>query len=270
MTRWACRPAALLVAACCLFLASGEATPSHTRDFATDIIYEHAPFAVFSRWVWETALKMNLPFWGTCLGFEQMLLYSSGEQFPGPLTEGWHSMEKFMPLNFSEPLPEGSMFADWPESVKSAAAGNPWTWHAHTLAVSTEDFAKRPAVRDFWQVLATNVDGRGKEFVSVVQARNGLPFFATQFHPEKNANEFEIPFTPSGFTGSLPAHSAGAIDVMNRLGAFFVDQARGFRGFAFNPVEFWAASISNWNPRRPTGIPGFEVFPPHEQLYVFP
>ena len=71
-----------------------------------------------------------------------------------------------------------------------------------------------PPLRSFFDVLATNHDRRGREFISAVEAREGLPIWATQcalvtlhidpnrrdrtsdsipprrFHPEKNIFEW--------------------------------------------------------------------------------
>ena len=42
----------------------------------------------------------------------------------------------------------------------------------------------------FWDVLGTNEDAKGVTFVSLAEAK-AFPFFAAQFHPEKNAYEWE-------------------------------------------------------------------------------
>jgi gamma-glutamyl hydrolase len=47
----------------------------------------------------------------------------------------------------------------------------------------------------FWTPLATNLDKEGVEFISAMEAKN-YPFYATQFHPEKTANEW-TPKLPS-------------------------------------------------------------------------
>ena len=42
----------------------------------------------------------------------------------------------------------------------------------------------------FWQILSTNEDDDGLEFVSLIEAKRGLPIWGSQFHPEKNAFEW--------------------------------------------------------------------------------
>ena len=38
--------------------------------------------------------------------------------------------------------------------------------------------------------MATNVDDDGVEFVSLIEAKGGVPVWGSQFHPEKNAFEW--------------------------------------------------------------------------------
>merc|ERR1711924_250510 len=46
----------------------------------------------------------------------------------------------------------------------------------------------------FFEVISTNQDADGKEFVSLLEARKH-PFYSSQFHPEKNAFECASPGT---------------------------------------------------------------------------
>ena len=41
----------------------------------------------------------------------------------------------------------------------------------------------------FWRPLSTNIDEDGLEFISTLEAKT-YPFYATQFHPEKNTFEW--------------------------------------------------------------------------------
>jgi len=232
------------------------------------------PYGRFGERVFAQATAARMPLWGTCLGFEQLMLLSSGEEHPGPLTPGWdsHTPPLFAPLNLTASLPpDATLLAGFPGELKASAASSPWTWHMHQKSVSIQDFMRRPRLQDMWHVLATNVDRRGKEFVSLVQAKGGLPIFASQFHPEKNANEWEVPADlPDLVNGTLPVHSSGAIEVSNRFAAFFVDQARRFRGFGFAAAEFWASSITRWPLRLAGETPGMDFLPPHMQVYYLP
>ena len=41
----------------------------------------------------------------------------------------------------------------------------------------------------FWKLLSVNTDTEGLEFISTMEAEN-YPFYASQFHPEKNSFEW--------------------------------------------------------------------------------
>merc|ERR1712137_879487 len=77
-------------------------------------------------------------------------------------------------------------------------------------------------LNDFFQVLSTNVDSRGRQFVSTVEAKN-YPISATQWHPEKNNFEWgEI-----GRLGyaAIP-HSSDAVALSQFVASNFVNRAR--------------------------------------------
>lgn len=221
----------------------------------------------FGASVFHAAWKIRMPMWGTCLGFEQMMLYSSGATWPGPLTDGWDAEELFLPLNLTADV--ASLLSNWPAALRQEIAGNPWTWHMHQFGVSPEAFTQLPQLQKSWQVLATNRDRRGKEFVSLVEARGGFPFFASQFHPEKNAYEFEIPANTS-IDGSLPVHSAAAVDAMSRFAFAFIDRAHNFRNFGFTQDEFWKWSIAQWPMTLAGNLKGADWLPKHMQVFYFP
>lgn len=47
-------------------------------------------------------------------------------------------------------------------------------------------------MNNFWNLVSTSTCPDGTEFVSTLEAKN-YPFFATQYHPEKNPYEWRIP-----------------------------------------------------------------------------
>mmetsp|Transcript_58173 Transcript_58173/g.188269 ORF Transcript_58173/g.188269 Transcript_58173/m.188269 type:complete len:353 (-) Transcript_58173:225-1283(-) len=232
-------------------------------------ISEEAPYGSFSSNIFTRALQERMPVWGTCLGFEQLMLYSSGEPAPGPLTSGWASEKIMLPLNLTQQGKVSPLLADWPEDLKRATARENVTWHFHEAGVSTSDFEKSETLSKFWHVLATNVDLRGQEFVSVVEGKDGLPFFGTQFHPEKNANEFEES-SEASLPGGDSVHSAAAVEMAARMAQHFVGRARGFLKFGFTREEFWKWSIANWPMQLAGQLKQFAALPPHMQVYYFP
>lgn len=49
-----------------------------------------------------------------------------------------------------------------------------------------QNSSEHERMRTTWDVLSVNLDREGKEFVSSMEAKR-YPFYATQFHPERNA-----------------------------------------------------------------------------------
>lgn len=218
----------------------------------------------FGNFVFTQAVKHGIPSWGTCLGFEQLFYYSSNESWPGPLSPGWNSTDgpTMLPINVTTSGRQSSLFSDWPTALLQKASREPWFWHAHSWSVSTHDFEKRQVLRDFWDVLAVTSDSRGQEFVSIAKAKK-LPMFASIFHPEKNAFEFQQPSPELAET--LEVHSAGAVDVARRFAATFVAECSKFRGVKFTTANVYEWSIHKWQPvyTAPLG----SMF---EEQYFFP
>lgn len=218
----------------------------------------------FGSFVFEEAVKQGIPSWGTCLGFEQLFYYSSYEAWPGPITPGWNSTDgpTMLPINLTKAGQSSALFKDWPTSLMQSAGKEPFFWHAHSWSVATRDFAQRRKLSDFWDVLAVNFDSRGQEFVSLAKAKN-LPMYASIFHPEKNAFEFQQPSPEIAET--LPVHSASAVEATRRLATAFVAECSQFRGVKFATQDIFKWSIHNWQPvyTAPLG----SMF---EEQYFFP
>ena len=58
----------------------------------------------------------------------------------------------------------------------------------------------------FWQVFSVNHDNEGTEFISAMEAKE-FPFFATQFHPEKNSFEWADGYPAIPHTKYLENHN---------------------------------------------------------------
>ena len=58
----------------------------------------------------------------------------------------------------------------------------------------------------FWQVFSVNHDNEGTEFISAMEAKE-FPFFATQFHPEKNSFEWAVGYPAIPHTKYLGNHN---------------------------------------------------------------
>ena len=101
------------------------------------------------------------------------------------------------------------------------------TLNNHHQGVTPHDFHANPQLPRAFEVLATNLDRKGREFVSVVEGKGGLPVWATQWHPEKNIFEQTRDLPDAGWWPyEAIAHTRAAVAVTQYLANFFVDQVR--------------------------------------------
>jgi gamma-glutamyl hydrolase len=191
------------------------------------------------------------PVWGTCQGYELLLLIMS-ENYDllrsGCSCFGYNAVLEFTPLARSSKL-----LALYGTRQLYQLGVEPMTYNSHDLFVTVEDFYKSKRLRDEMLLLATSTSQNGSvRFVSVVEGAR-YPFYAVQYHPEKNGYDFN-PFVPSN-------HSLPAIEAMQVIISFFANEAR-FSSHTFSsPAE--EAKYSAYNT-----VLGLE--PRIGPLYLYP
>ena len=164
-----------------------------------------------------------------------------------------------LPLVFAEPAASASrLFAGMAPQLKHELATENLTENSHHDGIAPGTFTSNTKLASFYDVLSTNVDFAGVPFVSTFEAKR-YPFFATQWHPEKNAFEW-------GGIGQMGEkaipHSPEAVAVTQYVANFFVGETRksGHR-FATESAET-AALIYNDNAvKDPNGY--------FEQVYLW-
>eukprot|EP00741_Cyanophora_paradoxa_P018082 tig00021037_g17459.t1 len=182
---------------------------------------------------WHTAARLLLheavhanrrgdyfPVWGTCDGFKLLVKIHAA---PKRVFTPCDAENITVPLDFEEVARDTYMFRDAPDWLLDAlqedvAANN------HRFCVSRKRFRDTPGLSAF-RVLTSSVDASGRRFVSTIEARK-LPFYATQWHPEKNAFEW----------GAVAVdHSPQAIRAMQYFAEFLGSEAR-LSPHAFDPA----------------------------------
>ncbi|XP_063062661.1 gamma-glutamyl hydrolase-like isoform X1 [Engraulis encrasicolus] len=188
------------------------------------------------------------PVWGTCLGFEQLLLLTCGED----LLSHTNTTGVSLPLKFTKDAAESRLFRSFPPSLMEALASENITENSHTWSISVENFLRNEALKKFYKILSTNTDGE-TEFVSTMEAYS-YPVYATQWHPEKNAFEWSKPYY---------THTPSAIQTTFYMANFFVNEAKkNFHSFASLDEEE-RHLIYNYNPVFPGVASTFQ------QIYFF-
>lgn len=171
------------------------------------------------------------PLWGTCLGFEELAVLTSGRWV---LTRT-NTSAVSLPLNLT--TNDSRIFQSFPADLMKDLTSQPLTVNAHKWSLSVETFNAVNLLSDFYKVVSTNTDGK-VEFVSTMEAYH-YPFYGTQWHPEK---------TPYVWTRSYIPHSRPAVRASFYTAAFFVDEARkNMHHFQSEEAEK-KALIYNYNP----------------------
>jgi len=179
----------------------------------------NSPYAEASNFMFDMAKKENdagevFPIWGTCLGFEMIVLMANGGQ---PNLKNCLSYDQALPLDVVDGWEDSKLLGQAPSSVLEPLVSQPVTINFHHWCLTVENFTKYE-MENFWRLVSTNIDQEGLEFISTLEAKD-YPFYATQFHPEKNSYEWapKYPYIP---------HSREAVSVSQYFAEFFVDLAR--------------------------------------------
>lgn len=141
----------------------------------------HSAFGEFSLLVFRHALQHNLPTWGTCQGFEQLVQYSSiSPSRPEGLSRDRMDAEPLM-LPLRPAATQNSTFwAYLPPSVEKTLVEQPITINMHVRGYFPRRFKEVEELAAFWkEPVAVGVDKKGVEFVAVAEAQE-KPVWITQ------------------------------------------------------------------------------------------
>jgi len=174
-----------------------------------------------SQFMWNLAINANshrdyFPIWGTCLGFQLISVLVGNESI---LTSGFDSENYPVALSFSPNATSSRLFnpATCPSYVFDALATQPITMNNHQDGVTPSAFSSSKALSSFYRLISTNVDKKGRPFVSTIEAFS-MPIYGTQWHPEKNIYEWN--------TDEQIPHSLSAVFSAQYVADFFVNEAR--------------------------------------------
>ncbi|KAM6908138.1 gamma-glutamyl hydrolase-like, partial [Lycodopsis pacificus] len=203
---------------------------------------------------YELAVEANgrgdyFPVWGTCLGFQQLLYFTSVKtKLSYTNTSG-----VTLPLSFTDETKGSRLFKGFPAELMDDLASESLTVHSHNFGLAVSTYNTNKELKKFYKVISTSTDGT-TEFVSMFEAYD-YPFYGTQWHPEKNAFEWRNPFVP---------HSPSAVKTTFYMAEFFVSEARkSFHRFRSEEEEERKALIYNYRPVHT------RTQRPFEQMYLF-
>ncbi|XP_055876912.1 gamma-glutamyl hydrolase A-like isoform X2 [Biomphalaria glabrata] len=170
-----------------------------------------------ARIIYDLVIQANdrgdyYPLWGTCMGFQVLCFLTQGEN----LLKGTDSNNASWPLNFTSGFRKSRMFGYAPEEIIQILAQQPVTQNEHSYSILLPDF-ENSKLSKFFSKLSTNLDRKGKEFISTVEAKN-YPIYGVQWHPEKNNFNWNPNYVIN--------HNRDAVKVSQYMSDFFVNESR--------------------------------------------
>ena len=155
-------------------------------------------------WRWNSRLFI--------LGLE-ILTYLSNEE-NDPLTR-CNSNDQKANLLLTESYSKSRFGLSSPDDIDLILSEQNVTINFHNWCLTPENFTKLETLKDFWNVLSTNYDENEIQFISMMEAKH-YPFWAVQYHPEKNMFEWTEKYP------NIP-HTQDAVHVAAFHSEFFVE-----------------------------------------------
>lgn len=221
-------------------------------------------FADAARYLLSLAINANqqgdaVPVWGTCLGFEQLLVYLSDQPFTNAVLSPVEAENIFLPLMFQpDAFKSTQLLQQAPSDVIQTYANQNITINMHAYAVLLDTYNKNPTLQQNFHVLTTSFDAQQpnpQQFLSLVEHR-AYPIFGSQFHPEKNVFEWS-----QGHPDQV--HTAEAVRASLFLAQRFVQFCRQNAHQFASEDELSRVLIYNYQPQF-TGVDDHV-----EQTYFF-
>ncbi|XP_077867124.1 gamma-glutamyl hydrolase-like [Saccoglossus kowalevskii] len=170
--------------------------------------------------LYEHAIQANdkgdiFPIWGTCWGFQFLFALACGED----LLTSTPALRVSFPLIFQKGYETSKLFKNAPDDIIDILANQNVTFNAHNDGITPTTFERNEKVKNFYKMLAINMDKINKEFISMIEAYE-YPFYGSQWHPEINSFEFSPRLGPN------INHSLDGIKISQYMANFFVNEAR--------------------------------------------
>jgi gamma-glutamyl hydrolase len=146
-----------------------------------------------AQYMYDKVIEANkagdfFPLWGTCMGFQWLMIAQSRNSGILDPKDG-SQMDSYnisMPLDMTATAKSSRMFADAVNNgIYSILENDDVTMNNHHYGIYPSTFAATDKLKSFFNVLSTNVDREGVEFISTVEGYE-YPVYGSQWHPEKN------------------------------------------------------------------------------------
>ena len=154
-----------------------ETKPSSYQDTA-DFVY---------RWSMEQNNKGRyFPIWATCLGWENLLISEAGKTSALECDlEDEHTSHS---VEFTPELDRSDFYKEVGLDRTKAVWKTNAMYYTHSCGIRASSFHANSQLSAGFKLLGTSKNAKGVEFVASVEHKK-YPFWATQWHPEKNMFE---------------------------------------------------------------------------------
>ena len=138
------------------------------------------------------AMKANdngyyFPVWGCCMGFQQMLIIADGKDDLDGLLTNFDSFENyFTNIKITNDGSHSRIINGLDQKTYKDITKRKSTLNNHMLGISPKKFNKKYLLSQFYKIVGTSKDRKGKEFVAIIESYH-YPFYGVQWHPERNS-----------------------------------------------------------------------------------
>jgi len=198
------------------------------------------------------------PIWGTCMGFQALSIITANDESVLQ-TYAFDSENLPLPLDFTDKLKDSKLFSKASNDVINTFSNEKSTMNLHHDGVDPSLYlGGNDKLTKFYRLISTNVDKKNKPFGSTIEAYN-YPFYATQWHPERNQFEWDIE--------ELLLHTSDGVMATQYLTNYFVNEVRKNNHQFASKDEEEKYLIYNYSPTY-TGNDPHQHFP-DQQIYYF-
>jgi len=176
-------------------------------------------YANVAKYIYQYAIDANnkgdyFPIWAIDLGFEMLANFLAPNH---NLMTACSAEQVALPLNISDGATGGKLFTDLPVDVYQSLLNEQVTANDHQKCLTPQNVSDS-GLDQAIQILSTNTDANGLEFVSTYEALR-YPFYGLQWHPEK------APWEWTTIKANIP-HIPSAVRVTQYFASFLANEAR--------------------------------------------
>ena len=137
------------------------------------------------------SIKINdrgvyFPLWGCCMGFQQMLIVADGNDNVKDFLQNFDSFKNLMcKIKLTKEGKQSKIINGIDKKMVKRIQREKCTLNNHFMGVTPSKFKRIKSINDFYKIVGTSKDRKGKEFIAILEARN-YPFYAVQWHPERS------------------------------------------------------------------------------------